>query len=470
MVKHHLIVGGGLSSLMLATKLKLDDSSCKVTVVERESELGGMYRSFDYSEFGYFDHGMHIFYETCIKEIDEILINSIGEDAWNFGEGNRKDIAGLYFNGKLQSHSPYLDLRAWPEKFLRSVYYELIQPLKIDSSPDTSSAMNYLRTRFGRTIAEEAFAPILQKLYQTNPEELDVLAVYLITATDRVILFDEAEMLDLMQSNLLRSRLALPNQMALPLQYRSSGQRSFYPKKFGMTHVIEAFKTKLQAKGVEFLLDSSIKSLTKDASQRIVAVTINQRGQEREMTSIDQLIWTAGLIPLALTLGLELNLPKTKKKKPSYYVNLILAEKPNMGELYYLYCYDSAFSTFRITHYSNYCPAARSEHGYPLCVEFWPPEESALSEAEVVVRVLNELKAFGVLSDEKVVFSRVEPVREGFPVPTFESIRSLAKIRQRIKDLGISNLVNTGVLAEENVFFFKDVLLDGFKKIQGKAL
>ena len=468
MNSNFVIVGGGLSSLMVATKLKKDHPSCNLTIIEREKELGGMYKSFDYGKFGHFDHGMHIFYESCIPEIDDILIDSIGKDEWNFWEGNRKDIAGLYYNGKMQKNSPYVDMRSFDEATQKNALADFFFNLKSNTPEVKESALAYLTSRFGHTIATEVFTPILKKFYLMDSAQLDVLALKLITATDRVIFFDESQMLDIMKSDLIRSRLAFPEQMNLPLTYRSNKQRSFYPKKFGMFRVIEGFREKLQKQGVNFILGANITSLVlKD--NKIEGIHLKKNNDEIQIGQISQLIWSAGLVPLSFALGLKFKLPPVIKKPPTYYVNLIFNKKVKMDELYYLYCYQSEFSTFRITNYSNFCPNAfNPEIGQPICVEFWPNLAEGMTEEKIQSEVLKELTIFDVIDDTyELTFSKVEPVHAGFPTPTIESTKAINNLREAIKEEKISNLINIGILAEENVFFFKDVLIDGFSKIKG---
>jgi hypothetical protein len=51
--------------------------------------------------------------------------------------------------------------------------------------------------------------------------------------------------------------------------------------------------------------------------------------------------------------------------------------RPNMGNVYHCWCFDEACRAFRVTHYSNYYPAARTAAGYPLCVELWSDDPDA---------------------------------------------------------------------------------------------
>ena len=88
-----------------------------ILIVEQESKIGGQFGSFDYGEYGLFDYGMHIYYESCVPEIDALFKDIFPSSDWNILEGNRKDIAGLFVNGRLQVDTPYIDLRGTKKEF-----------------------------------------------------------------------------------------------------------------------------------------------------------------------------------------------------------------------------------------------------------------------------------------------------------------------------------------------------------------
>ena len=72
--KKTVIVGSGLSALMMARMIKkYRDPMASIVIIEKEKQIGGQYGSISYGEYGYFDIGMHIIYETCIPEIDNLF-------------------------------------------------------------------------------------------------------------------------------------------------------------------------------------------------------------------------------------------------------------------------------------------------------------------------------------------------------------------------------------------------------------
>ena len=138
-----------------------------------------------------------------------------------------------------------------------------------------------------------------------------------------------------------------------------------------------------------------------------------------------------------------------------------------MGNLYYFYCFDKGFRTFRVTNYYNYCPDASSRGGFPICVEIWNREDDSIDLDVITKNTLNELQKFGIINSEyKVLFSKTDPVLgNGFPLPSCNNINAINTMRERIECENISNLILTGVYSSQNVFFIKDVLTDTLKKI-----
>ena len=468
-----IITGSGVSALMLARMiLKYKNPQADITIIEREDKIGGQFGSIDYGPHGFFDYGMHIYYESCVPEIDELFTSLLPESEWNILEGNYKDAAGIFWNGKLQPKCPYPDLRAFSEEKLGKYISDLFITLKDNfnnSLNRTDDAYSILSSHFGKLIADEIFVPILQKLYLNHSSCLDEIAVKL-TAINRVAIFDEQVMLDLMKSPSIRARICYPNQYTLPA-CRTNTQRGFYPKKYGMFRVLNKFKSSLEKDGVKFLTSSSVSDIQLE-NNSIQSLKIKNLNSEHEINGIDEVYWTAGLPPLAQSLKIDLSGLKNDRREAAVYVNLLFDKKPEMDLLYYFYCFDNGFRTFRVTNYANYCPGANESRGFPLCVELWPEQGDAQDENSIIERAMRELKSFGVINDAyRLEFSKVEKVHGGgFPLPTINNISNMNNIRDKIKNLEITNLISIGVLSEKNIFFIKDILIDAYEKVTDKKL
>jgi protoporphyrinogen oxidase len=460
-----VISGSGLSSLIIAKLLSKRYPKANIHLIEKENVIGGQFGSVNYGDNQIFDFGMHIYYESCISEIDELFYETLTMNEWNVLEGNLKDAAGLFYNNKLQTLTPYIDLRNFSEEKKNEYLCEIFKNIEINkgkNEPENTNAFEIMKHRFGEKICKEIFSPIFYKLYRTNLENLDGIATRL-TTINRLALFSEDLMLDFNKSDLIRERLCFPNQYTMP-NYRNSNQRGFYPKKFGMFAVLERIKFDLENKGVKFYLSTSVSDI-EIKKNRIHSVYLTN-GYKIE--NVESLLWTAGLPPLANLLKINLTgLNYDKQKSKAYYVNLTFNKNPEMDKLYYFYCFDEGFKTFRVTNYYNYCNDAASRGGFPICVEIWNNEEDSEDLDSIINNTLKELKQFGIINCEyEVLFSKAAPVLgAGFPLPSCNNINFMNSIRDKILEENISNLIPMGVYSSPNVFFIKDVLTDSLSKI-----
>jgi len=466
MKKKIVIVGGGISGLLAALLVSEEFNGSEVVLVEKSKDLGGLLKAFDYGVFGKFDYGMHNLLETGNAELDQLIFSLLDESEWHILEGEKRDLAGLYFNGKLQTNSPYVDLRFLDTEIQKRCIADFFLGLG-NNEPDVSNARMFVRSRFGAAISDLVISPIIKKLYGKEADEMAVMAT-MITPLGRVVLFDQDVIEDLTRSSLLRDRIAYTEQRDLPLE-RSSGKRGFYPYQYGIYRLIDAFKSRLTGNGVQLLTGVNILALHCEES-KIKRMSIDCDGHQQDITNIEMVVWSAGLPQLAILLGLQKVLKKLSYDPPkkTIIVNILLDSLPLMGDLYYFYCYDEPYKTFRVTNYSAYCPTAKRNGGYPICVEMLVDENNAGNLDVLAEEAIRELRAFQVLGNANVIFSRAECLESGFPMPSSNNINGMDQVRDGINALGIKNLLTIGILSEENLFFQGDVLLDAYCKIKGE--
>ena len=267
-----VLIGGSFTTMLLALKLKLDDPSRDITIIERAKELGGLYRTYHYSDSIQFDMGVHIYTDTTDEEIDNLVYDLLKRGEWNVLEGAKRDLAGTYFNGKLQLNTSYVDLRELHEskksQYLGDMFLNIaknVDPTKYNNTED------FLRAKFGNSLTEEVFTPLLEKHYKQPLKELDVMATH-ITPINRIAIYEDKELHGLMQSEQIRPRVAFPDQREVPECYQRKG-RLLYPREFGIDRITKALANKLENLGVRIYTDTVIQSL-EVANQRIQSITI----------------------------------------------------------------------------------------------------------------------------------------------------------------------------------------------------
>jgi protoporphyrinogen oxidase len=391
----------------------------------------------------------------------------MAEEEWNIYENNEKDIAGLFFRGRLQTYSHYMDLRTYSEADKIFFIGSLLTQVNSAHSSSSKTAIDYLRNQFGNDLVELVHKPILKRMYGIDPEDLDLFAIKA-TALERVILFDTDTMLDLMSSSKLRARLAFPDQLNLP-PVRNNTQKALYPKKFGMSHFIEKLRKHIQSMGVEILTETRITKVIQHEGL-IGSVALSSKEWGERIVDVDRMLWTVGWPSLALQLGLNISDLTFHKGLEIVFVNLIFNRPVLMERLYYFYCYDEEFASFRVTNYTNYCPDAAKKDWFPIGIELWPSKigikAADIDEDECIRLAVDELKRFGIIgADHKLMFAKTERNVGEFPMPSIENTSSLRTIRTRVESQKIANLTVAGVMANEGLFFIPDILNDVFPKL-----
>ncbi len=211
------------------------------------------------------------------------------------------------------------------------------------------------------------------------------------------------------------------------------------------------------------MTSSQVSSLVIDEGQ-IDSIVVDQEKIKTNI-SVSNLVWTSGLPGIAKLLKLDLSCYRFDPPRKIVIVNLLLRLPPRMGDLHYLYCFDHEYDIFRITNFTAYCDKAPRAGGWPVSVELLM--DGLLPDSEKIkLLTLNALKRLKIITSESdVIFSAVEHLNAGWPVPSVNNFQVFAGIRSNIVELGISNLALLGILSEENVFFQRDVLAQAWTKV-----
>ncbi|MCA9841173.1 MAG: FAD-dependent oxidoreductase [Cyanobacteria bacterium HKST-UBA03] len=469
-----LVVGGGIAGLVAALTLKKKNPQLPVVIVERADAPGGLLQSKDYGEYGRFDMGAHMWHETGLAELDEWLLGLLPRQDWTTPDGFVRERPGMYANGTLQTNAAFIDLRNLPHDHYKACMGDLMAHLNTayaQSEPEVEdSAYEYLLRRFGATITRTVMAPAIEKVFDRPLIQLHPMALSFFNL-GKVLAFDASIVHDLLQSDVLRQRFGYSDQTQLP-KTLVEGRRLFYPKHGGMQRLIDALVDQLKQLGVEIWTDAAVSAVTY-AHGRIAQVTIDRQSlnghnrHHREMLAPAHVVWSAGVHPLCSLLGLNLEVDYFDRAPKTVLVNLLLEKPVAAGQqLFYVYCTEPGFATYRVVNYPAFCPDAIRDAGYPMTVELFLPELQTHDHQAVAAQAIDELRRMGMVgADTSVRFSAVEVLKQGFPLPSMTNINLTECRRQRINSLGLANLTMIGILAEPQLFFQPDVIRDTYRKL-----
>lgn len=438
-----LIVGGGVAGLTAAALLK--GRYARVVLVEREPSCGGLLRSFVDSNGVSFDYGTHYISETGVPELDAVILSGVDE-RWNLFPSNN---AGSYHGGRLNAGSPFIDARTLPPEIYRRGLEELLSasPAK---GPATLEAE--LHGHFGRSFTDAIMAPVLRKLLGAGPAEL-APGAHKLFALGRLIVETPEKARELKRSPLLDERVAFHSSAEAP-----SAIRSWYPKEGGVGLWAEAMTRRLREDGVEVLTGESVETLRLEGG----AVRGAKLGRTGEL-EVDRLVWTAPLFQFFK--AADLSCPGKPPKLRTSVLHHLVFDRPFSTGLNYVTCYDPSMKAFRVTLY----PSVLSRPGrapFNCTVESFagsPEEAEALR-----VTVPAELYRMGLVPEgASVLSSRMDVVREGFPVRTPEFAASAAAQGAAAR-AAASNASFLGK-ASGSAFFQDEVLRETYRAVSAPA-
>lgn len=442
-----VIVGGGISGLLVAAAFARAGRAADVAVIEAGPALGGQYASRPFGAFGMGDYGMHVVYATGRADIDELVLGMAPRDQVELRWGNEKDLAGIWWRGRLQAHSPFPDLRGQPDRAVVAASVEAA--IAADAGPAAPTAAALLQAQFGAAATDAIHRPILRKLHRAEAEDLDPF-VTVLTEMRRLVIHDVDAVAPRMTDPAFRRRVAWPDQASLPAEFRPNPVFALYPRRFGMAHWIGMVRDGLAAQGVEILTGTPLAALERRDGQ----VTALGLADGRRFERIERVVWTVGDGGLLALCGAAQGLPRPEFGHRIAYVWLRFATRPRLGGVYYAYCYDDGYHTFRVTDPSGYCPAAADEGGWPVAVELWADDFAGLDPEALAV---DELRRLGVIDGDAAPLAAGHYV--GPPVPRFTlaSMAALKTVEAAAESLGLANLDRVGVAPQAGRFFFPDI-------------
>jgi hypothetical protein len=291
-------------------------------------------------------------------------------------------------------------------------------------------------------------------LHRKPIAELDLDASSLhFGSEERVILFDEDVTKDLMKSDILRKRLAYPEQSNLPKEYSKRLGRAIYPKELGIKHLVKGLEMQLVDAGAEIILKSQLDSINYMDNKINSITSINLIDNTTTEYAIENLYWNSALPLLANKLGYTEKLDFDSADS-NYLAHFVFDNKTNIDGIYYLFNYDEKFTSFRIVNYNGYCPTSSLDQKFRVTVEFWPHDKEVELDD-----IFNELVAMEVIEEStKVLFSSKEILSSGYPLPTIRNKKSIRVFRDYIGKKDLANLVLFGQSVEDDIFFIPDIL------------
>ncbi len=457
-----MVVGGGPAGLYQALYLA-EVRKQPVILVEQQPTIGGMFVS-DETPWGLVDKGVHIQEETGLADIDKLINETLPTEDWHYLEGARKDIAGNYFRGTLNTGAVYPDLRQLPQQDYQQCLDDIMSKAQshVLNLEDSANLQAYFKSRFGDHATEIIFEPLAQKIWQTSLENLSPWAAKVVHLS-RVVAHDHETALSLKQNPALDAVLGFPEQLKVKPEQLSTSRRAMYPKKFGLIHVVNGLEQKLLDRGVKILTNTKLKALHIKANQLSHCTLVDD---ENELTvAVSALVWTSPMHALLPLLNIKSG-PPPDKPIPHRVVHLFLDKPPQTEALYWLWSFDTDNHIVRFSSQAAYCPDAAHQGLYPVCVETHIPDNN-LSDEAIFAQVANEVVNTGLVSAKSDIKGQwLNPAFKAFMAPTLGNCKALANAISSIENEKVDNLIFSTANVSSGKFYLRDVLAQSLAKLQ----
>lgn len=430
--KNCLVVGAGpigLVSAMLASK-----KGYSVTLIDLASEVGGLMKSHTVDGYMY-DYGTHYLPEIGIPEVDDFFYGPKQERNKKFFIFDYLR-TGHFLKRQWNTHTHLMDMRHLEnDDYAKGLGQFMTAPGLEDES---QSLDKNLRGIYGTTFYEQAFEPLMKKIYGVPAEELSPSCLTLFSL-NRIVALDAKTATHLKELPLFERRLGFHS-----CTEGKPGYDNYYPKDGGLSNWSKMVEKNLQELGVKILTGTTLKEAQLEDEQ-IKSVLLSNG----EKLDTDKILWS---IPTPILLAQLKALGGGSK--PSRFRNTILAHvayKPKLPHtMDYAYNYDPDFLSFRLTFYDKTRNQANPqlEHLTIECLTEDYPEESDIQRT-----LADEMERMDlVASRDNISGLKIIKVPKTFPIYTPDYENQAMGYNEQLKELA-KNVIPLGRSAGKEFTF-----------------
>lgn len=408
-----VIVGAGITGCVIGYELA--KRGRKVIIVEKDSRVGGLAKSFHYDDGFSFDIGPHRFH-TQKEKISSFISDVLKGDSITIFRNT-----GVYF---LEKYYPWplrptimFDL---PLRITIKSAWELLWMILSNKKKKICNFEDYILVNYGPTLYNVFFKEYTQKFLGLPTKEIH--PEWAREAMKRAIVDEQ-----IASRNLL-------DILKLTLTFKPTRTEFIYPAQ-GMGLFCEKLKRGIEERGGEIFTDSAISDIKYSAGE------INEISLNGIKIRPDMLIWTASLREICGLLDLSCdNLG---------YLSLLLynIEVDNLPKKDYQWCYygDKKIIFNRVAVPGLFSKDMGPEGKSGLCVEVNCLEKDLMwGSPEILIdRVKKDLIKVGLVGQASEIGKiHIEKIKNAYPVYTIDYPQKLKKVKE---NLGVfKNLVLAG--------------------------
>lgn len=395
------ILGGGISGIALAAHLHDD-----VDVLEKAARIGGLCGTIREQGFTFDAAGPHIMFSRN-KDVLRQMVEALGDNVHQRRRENR-----IWFKGRLVKYPFENDLSSLPPEDNFECIYGYLKNPRGDDTPHNLAEWSY--ATFGAGISEKYLLPYNRKIWNHDPARL---SLEFVARIPRPPLED-----------VLRSSIGIPTEGYLHQLH------FYYPVEGGYEALVHAYASRVTG-SIE--TGTAVVSVRRNSEHWHVMLA---SGEER---LYDELVST---LPIHELLKVWPEAPQeaveaASRLRYNSLINVLVGLDEDRGWPYTaLYVPDPEIVFHRVSF-----PKAFSERSVPagqsaLMAEITATEGddiAALSDDEVVRRVVSDLEEIGFADRARVVYTRVVRFTYGYPVYDLEYRTNVETMRAAVKATGL---------------------------------
>lgn len=442
-----IVVGSGIAGIYAALQAKTKFPKASVSLIEQNDQLGGLLSSTNIGGH-WFDYGTHVPRFTGDSDIDTLLFSSIDLPEFRQFQNINAANVGPFNSLYTQSPNPFLGSAKNKRQYRQIAELKRIDTDKRSVSIEYASLQAQLNARFGPSLTENFFEPLMNKRFGVSLCDLAPNS-HKIIGLQRLILGDAELMRELKGSPFLDEVLAFASQ-----DEGLSPLMNIYPKgEQGIRLWVDKLITNLRECGVKIYTKTDICDINTTGNV-INSVTFSSG----EKVACDLLVWTAPLFTLIRAAKLKYIPSMRPTFRTSSLYHFVFPDAPLIHSNY-VNVYDAEFSSFRVTLYSNLSKTDTDNHRITVEIMHGSDEPAPSSET-----ICQELYSMGIVaSSSRPSLSHVSAAASGFPVLTPAFKQEMEK-QQHFIESKLANVMTLGK-ASGSAFFMADVVKEAKEKL-----
>ncbi len=390
------VLGGGLAGVSLAYFLQ--EKGYDVEVLEKESECGGLCRSYSKNGFS-FDIGGHIIFSKD-KEVLDLMVKMLKDNSKKHYRNNK-----VWFKGRYVKYPFENGLSALDKEDIFECLYSFIN----NKHKKPKNLKEWLYYTFGNGIADKYLIPYNEKIWNCKAEKLGLEWVERIPKPP--------------VEDVIKSALGIETEGYTHQLY------FYYPVKGGIQALINAFSGKLK----KVVNDFSVKSIRKTNSNKWI---VNEREYDKIISCIPIFDLASAIKDTPLGVKNVIN----SLKYNSVAVVMLGIDKQNLTDKFAVYIPQKDLLFHRICFHSYMGPWYTPEGKSSVVAEITTNQGDGIhemSDKDLINHVAIGLAKENFIDKKDVCESDVKRMKYGYVVNDLEYTKNLKFIKQYFKKLGI---------------------------------